>query len=531
MCNFARNNAKIESMKRYNLIILLLLLLPVLASAGIPQGYYDRANGKKKADLKAAMKSIVGQAKVLAYGSGAGKTWTGFYTTDRDPLTNEVIDRYSNDHRYFPSSASASSASAVSGMNIEHSFPKSWWGGTENQAYKDLFNLMPCEVNINSSKSNYAMGKVTNVKTNNGCTKVGTGTTNAGTTKSLWEPADRWKGDFARDYFYMVTAYSDFSWTGEGLTMLEKNQWPTMQKWAYTLLLQWAKDDPVDEIELKRNDAVYSIQGNRNPFVDYPNLAEYIWGDSIDYAFHTDGTSVGGDTGGDEGGDTGGDEGGNTGDDEGDMPDFATLVNCPLTSGFGPFFVRTYDGCSGNVWTIDSKYGAKADASKLSYAENDEYLMVTLDLTKWLNATLTFEHATGFNKSESVKDTYCQVLISDLYDGVPEDEGWDMLEVPFPALPSSSNYSAFVQSGDISLERYCGKKVTLAFRFQSTSTAKYCWEVRNVKVTASNDPDGIDSLTPDPLPRGGEELFNLQGQSVGKGYHGIVIRNGRKYLQ
>ncbi|MBQ0021363.1 MAG: endonuclease [Bacteroidales bacterium] len=268
-----------------------LMLLPMMAMAVIPPSYYDKADGMKKADLKAVMRSIIAKAAVLDYGSGADRTWTGFYITDRYN-GNQVRDRYSNEEFFFPSTASEKAASAVSGMNIEHSFPKSWWGGAENQAYKDLFNLMPCEQRINSSKSNYVMGVVTNVKTNNGCTKVGTGDA-GGKNVSLWEPADNWKGDFARNYFYMVTAYSNLHWEKEGVNMLENNEWPTLQKWAYELLLEWNRQDPVDEIEKDRNDAVYGIQGNRNPFIDYPNLAEYIWGDSIEFAFSVDGSNTG----------------------------------------------------------------------------------------------------------------------------------------------------------------------------------------------------------------------------------------------
>ena len=246
------------------------------AMAQIPEGYYASLNGKKGAALKTAVHEIIKNAKVLDYGSGAGHTWGGFYSTDRTD-NNVVIDRYSNDTRYF-----GSKGSSVDGMNIEHSFPKSWWGGSENQAYKDLYNLMPCEKNINSSKSNYPMGEVTDVKTNNGCTKIGKGNNGY----QLWEPADKWKGDFARGYMYMATAYQDLTWKGgQDANILQQGNYPTLKPWAYTLYIKWAKADKPDEIEIKRNDAVAKIQGNRNPFVDFPNLMEYIWGDGIDYAF------------------------------------------------------------------------------------------------------------------------------------------------------------------------------------------------------------------------------------------------------
>ena len=515
-------------MRRHTpLFLLILFLAPCalpLAWAGIPKGYYDAANGKKKAALKAAMHDIIQPVTVLSYGSGANSTWSGFYKTDRTS-DNQVIDRYSYDVRYF-----TSTTSAVSGMNIEHSFPKSWWGGNKNNAYQDLFNLMPCESGINSSKSNYAMGIVTNVKTTNGCTKVGTGPTSPGNSAQLWEPADEWKGDFARDYFYMVTAYSHLNWTSNGLDMLEKNDWPTMQQWAYTLLLQWAKDDPVDEIERKRNDAVYDIQSNRNPFVDFPYLAEYIWGDSTTYAFNVDGSSSGGGGGGDE------------------TPDFATLVECSLKSGLDPFFVRTSEGCEGVVWTSDASYGAKANAYNLANKESDEYLMLNLDLTHSLTASLSFSHATGYNKTVPVKSTYFQVLVSEDYEGVPEDATWRMLDADFPPLQSNSSFTQYVSSGDIDLSSYSGKEITLAFRYTSTSSACYCWEVKDVKVTAYTVPDGIRTIdnrqqTTDGIiyNLAGQRLDNSQftihnsSQSSGAGgtqlKRGIYIVNGKKILK
>lgn len=282
--NFAHKETKMNRTYR-NLTALVAFLCCFSVWANIPLEYYKSVNGKKKAELKTAFRNVIKKATVLDYGSGADHTWAGFYQTDRFN-GNQVRDRYSYGVFYFPSNH----VNAASGMNIEHSFPKSWWGGNTNQAYKDLFNLMPCEVSINSAKSNYAMGVVTSVKTNNGCTKVGKGSAGS-KTANLWEPADEWKGDFARSYFYMVTTYSDLTWTGEGLTMLEQDEWPTLQRWAYELFLKWNRQDPVDDIERQRNEAVYGIQGNRNPFVDFPNLAEYIWGDSVDYAFDINGST------------------------------------------------------------------------------------------------------------------------------------------------------------------------------------------------------------------------------------------------
>lgn len=246
--------------------------------------YASTLKGLKKADLKAAIYNIIQPKKVLNYGSGSGATWSGFYKTDRVTSTNEVRNRYSTKKFYFPSNYSYS---AISGMNIEHSFPKSWWGGTSNNAYRDLFNLYPSESEANSVKSNYPMGEVTNAKLLDDYEKVGTGSAGSHGNVILCEPNDAWKGDFARSYMYMATCYQNFTWEGtQALIQLENDKWPTLQDWAYKLYLKWEKNDPVDEIEIARNNAVNSIQGNRNLFIDYPYLAEYVWGDSVDVAFN-----------------------------------------------------------------------------------------------------------------------------------------------------------------------------------------------------------------------------------------------------
>ena len=158
-------------------------VLPAIPSlAQIPDGYYNSLKGKKGAELKTAIYNIIKDAKVLEYGSGKGHTWWGFWDTDRDER-GYFIDRYSAEKEWVKST---SQGAVGAGMNIEHSFPKSWWGGAKSQAYKDLYNLMPCESRINSTKSNYPMGTVVNGDRGNGWTKVGKG--NDGNW--YWEPAN-----------------------------------------------------------------------------------------------------------------------------------------------------------------------------------------------------------------------------------------------------------------------------------------------------------------------------------------------------
>lgn len=247
--------------------------------------YYRAVEGLKNTELKTALHELVQPETVLNYGGkGEGYTWAGFAVTDVLP-DGYVLDRYSNERRKF------NGLNAVEGMNIEHSFANSWWGHIVNNAYCDLFNLYPSDGTANGRKSNHPIGVVTETPAfDNGVIKVGKSSSyRADSLITVWEPADEWKGDFARAYFYMVTCYEDYTdlWqTAEGLLMVEKNRYPTLRPWVSELLLDWSGQDPVDEIERERNEKIYAIQGNRNPFVDYPQLASYIWGDSTAYAFY-----------------------------------------------------------------------------------------------------------------------------------------------------------------------------------------------------------------------------------------------------
>lgn len=282
------------------MLFMLVCLCPYLSPLyALPSGrdwegghYYRSVEGLKKAELKAALHDLIQPNLVLSYGGkGEGYTWAGFYAADWLE-GGYVRDRYSNEQRRFNEDKSA-----VSNMNIEHIWANSWWGHLMNNAYCDLFNLYPADAPANGRKSNNPIGVVDGaVAYDNGVTKVGKSSSfRADTLITAWEPADQWKGDFARTYFYMATCYSHMRnlWTTtEGWLTVDGSDWPTMRPWVYELMLQWAKQDPVDQIEKDRNEVIYGIQGNRNPFVDYPQLADYIWGDSTEEQFYVDPTSM-----------------------------------------------------------------------------------------------------------------------------------------------------------------------------------------------------------------------------------------------
>lgn len=262
--------------------------------------YPNSLEGKNGAELKTELHNLLKNHTRLPYGSRdynqIACTWTVFKKSDVRP-NGKVWDMYSNNSYNF-----SNGAGATKGMNIEHSVPKSWWGDAYDETatpltrFKydgsyDLHHLTPSDAAANTAKSNYPLGEVDSPLFDNGVTKVGTGQAN-GRATNLFEPADEYKGDFARMYLYFVTCYQDYSWKSSALSMFAQNSYPTLNAYGQSLLLKWHRQDPVSQKEIDRNNAVYSFQGNRNPFIDYPNMVEYIWGDSTNYEFSFSGQST-----------------------------------------------------------------------------------------------------------------------------------------------------------------------------------------------------------------------------------------------
>lgn len=270
---------------RLHRLFILVAMLTAWAGSGatIPDGYYNSLNGKSGQALKDAIHELATRHTTLSYGS----LWAYFAETDcRDDDNSKVWDMYSDKTYYF-----RGGTSGVYGMHKEHSLPKSWWGGydeTQGYAgYTDINHLYPSDGDANMAKSNHPLGEVSTASFDNGVTKVGSPKTGqGGGSNSVFEPDDRYKGDFARTYFYMACAYQHYTW--KYTYMLTNNSWKSLNDWSIDLLCRWARNDAVSDKEVSRNDAVHKHQNNRNPFIDFPELFEYIWGNRQGEVFYID---------------------------------------------------------------------------------------------------------------------------------------------------------------------------------------------------------------------------------------------------
>lgn len=245
----------------------------------IPSDYYTPVAGLKDSLLKSKLAELTwtNYTKRYSYGSGKNNTWDAFWYTDRNEADNSVVDMYSDNKRYFdPDNTTAS----VTDCDIEHMFPNSWFGGESGNkhAYCDLHHLVPADYSANRSKGNYGPGVPTDTTFNNGVWMNGKDANRGNLT--VFCPPDEYKGDFARAFFYVATTYGDTAvWqTDNSLPHVTNDDWHEFLPETRNLLLKWHREDPVSEKELIRNNTVYGLQGNRNPFIDYPCLVEYIWG-------------------------------------------------------------------------------------------------------------------------------------------------------------------------------------------------------------------------------------------------------------
>lgn len=276
----------IQHRVRTGFILAVLSFLISTVSGQIPTGYYNTANGKTGETLQIALYNIIKGHTVVTYDN----LWDAFYKTDKKP-NDSVWDMYSDvpggtpPYQFvFYSEQCGVGGGGVEGdcYSREHSFPKSWFGGTISPMYSDLFHIYPVDQYVNNQRSDNPYGEVTSptwTSLNGG--KDGPCTT-PGYTGTVFEPIDAYKGDFARTYFYMATRYENViaTWQNNnqgGADVLDGTSYPAYQTWFLNMLIQWHNQDAVSAKETARNDSVYKLQHNRNPYIDHPEYVAAVW--------------------------------------------------------------------------------------------------------------------------------------------------------------------------------------------------------------------------------------------------------------
>ena len=267
----------------------------VTPAASLP-AYYEAIDGKSGKSLFDAVQKVT----KTGYSSlGYDGLWAAYKYTDLYD-NGYVWDMYSDcTWKSINSNHCGNYSDECDCYNREHSIPKSWYGGTTSGPGCDIFHLVPTDGKVNGIRSNYPFGEVGSADYNKHGNKRGSaksititgGNTIAGNTGAtisasgtVFEPRDEYKGDFARGYMGALLKWAgDKAFTdGEGSKTFTTN-FSTgsfgLTKYGVALLMKWHRQDPVSQKEVDRNNGIQQTQGNRNPFIDYPYLAEYIWGE------------------------------------------------------------------------------------------------------------------------------------------------------------------------------------------------------------------------------------------------------------
>lgn len=235
-------------------------------------GYYKSVSGYEQTGLKTVLHNLIKEHTVLDYTDSSAEydVWTALEQTDEDPNNSDnVILLYLGTS--IPKASKAKN-NQNDFWNREHVWAKSrGFGGspsTSKPASVDLHHLRPADASVNSARGNKWFDNGGNFHPEAKDCK---------TDSDSWEPRDAVKGDIARMLFYMTVCYEgengnpDLELTDHPLDNEDPNHG------VLSTLLEWHKLDPVDAFEKKRNETIYSIQGNRNPFIDFPDFANYIF--------------------------------------------------------------------------------------------------------------------------------------------------------------------------------------------------------------------------------------------------------------
>ena len=243
--------------------------------------YYNGVESLQGEFLHAQLYDIIRNHTVVSYNS----VWEHLRNIDEDPINSANVTLFymQRSQSEYDTCGDGNSCTSQS-WNREHVWPKSHGDfGTSmtKVAGTDLHALRPVDNTVNSARSDKDFGDA--ISSHWECTECDS-------SPEFWEPADVTKGDAARAVFYMDIRYNGYGYEPT-LTLVNNSTQPSVDDGylgGLCVIYSWHFNDPVSDAEIERNDAIYAIQGNRNPFVDNIDFIEDIWGDICGYNRDTD---------------------------------------------------------------------------------------------------------------------------------------------------------------------------------------------------------------------------------------------------
>jgi endonuclease I len=278
---------------KFVLLLSIALITTTVVVAQPPAGYYSTAATGSCATLKTTLKTIITNGNSpQSYGS----LWTQYQLSDIKPRevgsgsTNVIWDIYSDNptgvdpYNFTPSTNQCGNYNSEADCyNREHSVPQSWFSGNTGVAgpTTDYLHIFPTDGYVNGKRANFIYGEVASASyTSLNGSKLGTSSV-AGFTGSVFEPINEYKGDIARAFLYFVTRYENdiptWSSNAEAAQSFDNSTFPSVKINYLKLMIKWHNQDPVSQKEIDRNNAAYTYQGNRNPFIDSPQYVNRVW--------------------------------------------------------------------------------------------------------------------------------------------------------------------------------------------------------------------------------------------------------------
>ncbi len=290
------------------IFFVLLSVAPFLFAATVTSpeqipSYWSSADGKSSEALWKAISSQTNKGfKTLGYKG----LWSAYKTTDVYPSdasdpdyvagkAGKIWDMYGDCTFTYSTDQCGTYKNVCDCYNREHTIPQSWFGGTTSGIGCDIFHVLPTDGKINGVRGNNEFGEVNGGEDWNGnksgsagswstdkktiASKAGETVKGSGT---VFEPLDKFKGDFARGYMGTIIKWQQSNITSGNSFFsgsYTASSYFGLTKKAVVLLMKWHREDPVSQKEIDRNNGIQQTQGNRNPFIDYPYLAEFIWGE------------------------------------------------------------------------------------------------------------------------------------------------------------------------------------------------------------------------------------------------------------